>query len=163
MADGYASASLRDLETNPEKPGRRWEVSPALGIDGFNFNVALLEPGTPLSQNEYHRHENQAEFFYVVSGRCRVEVEDESFDLSADEVVYFERGVPHLLHNPFDEPCKLVAIGHPPEGRYPVEQLRSYESLLAERGRDAASNLAFGSAVEGAIEPEPESEPGADG
>ena len=131
--DGYAHRPLSSFDANPEKPGRRWELSPALGVEGFNFNVAVLEPGERLSQNAYHYHENQTEFFYVVEGRCRVEVEDGSFDCGADEVVSFEKGVVHLLHNPFEEPCKVVAVGHPPEGRHPVERVQGFEELLTER------------------------------
>lgn len=133
MTDGYERAALADLETNPEKPGERWELSPVLDIPEYNYNVAVIGPGTRLSQNAYHRHENQREFFHVVDGRCRVEVEDGSFDLAVDEVVRFDPGVPHLLHNPYDDPCKVVAVGSPPDGRYPVEQVQSYEELLAER------------------------------
>lgn len=133
MSTGYEHRSLDELEPNPEKPGRRWELSPVLGIDEYNVNVAVLEPNERLSQNAYHYHENQREFFYVADGRCRVEVDDGSFDATEDEVVFFEAGVAHLIHNPFDAPCKLVAIGSPPDGRYPVHQVQSYEDLLAER------------------------------
>ena len=142
--DGYAHRPLSAFETNPEKPGRRWELSPALGIDGYNFNVAVLAPGERLSQNAYHYHENQTEFFYVVEGRCRVEVEDGSFDCDADDVVLFEEGVVHLLHNPFEDPCELVAVGHPPEGRHPVERVESFEELLEERYGDGADADAAG-------------------
>lgn len=132
-ADGYVHRSLADLETNAEKPGTRWEVSPQLGLSAYNFNVAVLEPGERLSQNAYHHHDRQREFYYVVSGRCRVEVADGHFDLDTDDVTVFDPGIDHLLHNPSDEPCKLVAVGSPPEGRYPVEQVQSYEELMAER------------------------------
>lgn len=135
---GYVHESLEALKQNSEKPGSRWEISPQLGIEGYNFNVAVLEPGQRLSQNAYHYHRDQSEFYYVVSGRLRVEVEERSFDVEEDEVLLFEEGVPHLLHNCHDEPCKIIAIGYPPEGRYPVEQVQSYDDLLAERyGEDA--------------------------
>ncbi|WP_435181050.1 cupin domain-containing protein [Halorussus sp. AFM4] len=133
MSDDHVHRSLDDLETNPEKPGRRWEVSPQLGIEDYNFNVAVLAPGERLSQNAYHVHPDQEEFYYVVEGRCRVEAEDGSFDAETDDVVRFEAGAPHMLHNPYDDPCKLVAVGSPPEGRHPVDQLQGYKQLLAER------------------------------
>ena len=133
MSDDYVHRSLDDLETNSEKPGRRWEVSPQLGIDDYNFNVAVLESGEPLSQNAYHVHPNQEEVYYVVDGRCRVEAEDGSFDAETDDVVRFDEGVPHMLHNPYDAPCKLVAVGSPPEGRHPVDRIQGYKELLAER------------------------------
>lgn len=129
----YEHYPLDEFETNPDKPGRRWELSPQIGIDDYNFNVAVLERGESLSENGYHYHENQREFFYLVDGQCQVEVEDGSFRLREDDVVLFEKGVEHLLHNPFDEPTKVVAIGSPPDGRYPVEQVEPAETLLQER------------------------------
>lgn len=136
----YDHHAVDDYETNPDKPGRRWELSPQLGIDDYNFNVAVLERGEPLSQNGYHYHENQQEFFYVIDGRCQVEVEDGAFRLREDEIVHFEEGVVHLLHNPFDEPAKLVAIGNPPEGRYPVQQVQPAAQLLKKRYGSAIPN-----------------------
>lgn len=136
MATTYNVSRLTDQTEMEDKPGRRWELSPALGIDAFNYNVAVLEAGERLSQNAYHYHENQAEFFHVVAGQCRVEVDDDSFDLETDCMVNFDAGVNHLLHNPFGDPCKIVAVGSPPEGRYPVHQVQSYEDLVAERYPD---------------------------
>lgn len=130
---GYERAALSDIEANPEKPSQRWEISPQLGIQGYNFNVAVLEPSERLSQTAFHYHENQEEFFYVIDGECRVETENESFNLSRDEMVVFREGAVHLLHNPFDEPCKLIAIGYPADGRRPVHLVKSYRELLEER------------------------------
>lgn len=129
----YKYRSLTEFEPNPEKPGKRWELSPELGIGSYNLNVAVLEPGERLSQTAYHYHENQRELYYPVAGRCRIEVDDGSFDVTEDEVALFEPGVNHLIHNPFDEPCKIIAIGDPPDGRHPVHQVQSFEDLLDER------------------------------
>lgn len=142
MGDGYRHRSLSEFETNPEKPGQRWELSPELGIEGYNLNVAVLEPGERLSQNAYHYHENQQESYYVLDGRCRVETDEESFTIGADEILVTDPGVNHLLHNPFEDACKLLAIGAPPDGRYPVHQVRSYEDVLDERYPEARRSSA---------------------
>lgn len=137
MSD-YQHRSLSDLEPHPQKPGRRWAVSKELGLEAYNLNVAVLREGEPLSQNHFHAHEAQDEFYYVVEGRCRLEVKGESVALETDDVVTVPRGVPHLVHNPgYEEPCKLIAIGSPPEGRYPVTMYDSHENILAERYGDA--------------------------
>lgn len=138
MEDGWKHVSLDDLETNPEKPGRRWEASPAFGIDAFNFNVAVLESDERLSQNHFHYHENQKELFYVVSGACRVETRDEGFTADEDEIIAFREGPAgaHLVHNPFEEPCKLVAIGWPQDGRYPVRQLETAADVIDATGAE---------------------------
>lgn len=133
---GYTTASIDEFDPQPEKPGRRWELSDPLGIEAYNFNVAMLAPGEVMSQSGYHYHESQAEFFYVADGQCRVEVEDGGFMLETDAVVRFDAGVTHLLHNPFDRPCKLVAIGDPPDGRYPVHEVATARDLLTERYGD---------------------------
>ncbi|MHC3438064.1 cupin domain-containing protein [Natrialbaceae archaeon A-gly3] len=139
--DGWTRVSLEDLEANPEKPGQRWELSPALGIDAFNLNVAVLEPGERLSQTHFHYHENQRELFSIVEGTARVETTEEGFDLEPGEVVAFEAGKAgaHVVHNPFEEPCTILAIGWPPEGRFPVHQLEETGAFLEERyGTDSA-------------------------
>ncbi len=133
MNTGYERARLEALDTNPEKPSRRWEISKQLGIEGYHFNVAVLDPGEPMAQSGLHYHTDQEEFFYVIEGRCRVELVDEAFDLAADEMVVFHPGTAQLIHNPFETPCKLIAIGYPPEGHETVEAVESTAELLAER------------------------------
>lgn len=136
MPEGYEHVSLADLEANPEKPGRRWELSPRFDIGGANVNVATIGPGERLSQSHYHYHEHQRELFYVARGGCRAEVADGRLELEPDDVVAFEAGAAgvHVLHNHTDEPCTLVAVGWPQDDRYPVEQVATLEDLLEERG-----------------------------
>lgn len=134
---GYVTRSLADLSPNPDKPARRYEVSPSLGIDGYNFNVAFLEPGEGLAKSGFHYHEEQEEFFYVLEGRCRVELEEGSIDLDADEMILFEPETPQFIHNPFDERTKLVGIGYPPEAHHPSHTLRSAAEMLEEHGERA--------------------------
>lgn len=138
MSEGYTHVSLDEEETHPEKPGRRWELSPRLGIEDFNLNVAIIEPGERLSQTHFHFHHDQHELFYIAAGRCRGEAVDDGFDLETNDVVVFEGGEEgaHVLHNPFEEPCTIVAIGWPPEDRYPVTKVEVLEELLEERYGD---------------------------
>lgn len=135
MSDSWTHLRPEELTPREDKPGRRWELSPELGIDAFNLNVAVLNAGERLSENHFHYHDDQQELVYVAAGRCRVEVGDEGFVAEPDDVVRFDAGPDgvHLVHNPFDEPCRLVAIGWPPEGRHPVEQVATAEELRAER------------------------------
>lgn len=131
MSDAWRQVSVESVEPNPGKPGTRRELSDALGIDAFNLNAATLSPGERLSENRYHYHENQSEAVYVIEGRCRVRTTDDSFALGADEVVAFTAGRAgaHLIDNPFDAPCRLLAFGWPADGRYPVHQLATDAEL----------------------------------
>ena len=133
MASGYDHVALADLEPNPTKPAKRWEVSAQVGIEGYNLNVAVLEPGEPMAQSGLHYHSAQEEVFYIVEGRCRVELTDGAFDLDTDELVRFHPGTAQLLHNPFDEACKLIAIGYPPQGHETVHAVESTADLLDRR------------------------------
>ncbi|WP_430504934.1 cupin domain-containing protein [Haloparvum sp. PAK95] len=135
MSDGWTHVRPRETSSRDDKPGERFELADELGIDLFNLNVATLEPGERLSQNHFHYHENQEELVYVAAGRCRVEVDDDRFVAEPDDVVRFDAGREgaHLIHNPFDEPVRLLALGWPPEGRKPVRQVKSIDELLAER------------------------------
>lgn len=140
MPPAYERVALADLEPNPAKPSDRWEVSRALDLAGYHLNVAVVAPGERLSRTAYHRHPDQEECYYIVDGVGRVEVEDGSFDLGPEEACVFRPAAPHLLHNPYDAPVTLLALGAPPEAHHPVEQVQTFEALLAERypGGDVA-------------------------
>jgi len=140
MSDGYERLALEDVDPEPGRPSRRWPISSELGLEDYNLNVARLDPGARLSTNAYHYHEDQEEFYYVLEGSVRVETEDGGFDLGPDEMAVFRPGVNHLLHNRSDAPVKLIAIGSPPEGRYPVHSVQSHEALLEERYDEAAES-----------------------
>lgn len=135
MSDGWTHVRPTETSSRDDKPAERFELSDELGIDAFNLNVAHLDPGERLSQNHFHYHENQEELVYVASGRCRVEVDDDRFVAESGDVVRFDAGREgvHLIHNPFDESVRLLALGWPPEGRRPVEMVKSLDELLAER------------------------------
>lgn len=135
MADGYEHVSLPDLDPHPDKPGRRWELSPRFGVEGCNVNVAVLDPGERLSQSHYHYHEHQRELLYVAAGRCRVEVPDGRVDLETDDVLALEAGPggAHVAYNHTEAPCKLVALGWPQDERYPVVKVETLDALLADR------------------------------
>lgn len=133
MGSDYTRGNIEDFEPNPDRPGRRYELSRALGIDGYNLNVAVVPPGERLPYTGLHYHEDQEEFFYVLDGECRVEVTEDSFDLRAGEMVLFPSGTAHCIHNPFDDRCEVLALGHPPEGHGAVQQVQPWEELLAER------------------------------
>jgi uncharacterized cupin superfamily protein len=150
MTDARRRVSVASVEPNPDKPGTRRALSDALGIDAFNLNAATLAPGERLSENRYHYHENQSEAVYVIAGRCRVRTPDDSFVLTPDEAVAFDAGRPgaHLIDNPFDDPCRLLAFGWPADGRYPVHQLA------------AGADLADGDRPAGGADDEPEGGPG---
>lgn len=133
VAAGYDHRSLDSFEVTEDKPATRWEISAQLDIEAYNLNVVVLEPGERMAQTAFHAHPEQQELYYVIDGRVRVETAEESVTAAMDDVVRFDPGEPHLLHNPFDASCKIVAISDPPSGHRPVRHIQSYEDLSRER------------------------------
>lgn len=93
---------------------------PQIGI-----HIFVLDPGTPNCR--YHR-EGAQEDFLVLSGRCKLLVNDEERPLETWDFVHCPAGVSHVFVGDGDAACALLAIGHRSEtGRtqifYPVCEL----------------------------------------
>jgi uncharacterized cupin superfamily protein len=73
--------------------------------------IFMLEPGKPNCR--YHREEAQEDFL-VLSGNCKMLVNDEEAALQAWDYFHCPPGVTHVLLGGA-EPCAVLAIGHRPE------------------------------------------------
>jgi quercetin dioxygenase-like cupin family protein len=76
------------------------------------LGVALVTqpPGiaTPL-----HRHDKEAEAFYVLEGRMSYQAGDDLFELYAGCFIHLPQGVPHAFRIRGDQPAKLLALTTP--------------------------------------------------
>jgi quercetin dioxygenase-like cupin family protein len=76
------------------------------------LGVALVTqpPGiaTPL-----HRHDREAEAFYVLEGRLDYRAGDDLFELYAGCFIHLPQGVPHAFRIRGDSPAKLLALTTP--------------------------------------------------
>lgn len=108
--DGWYVVNVKDAN---------WHRSDAFG-DYVNFetqgsfpdvgmNLQILYPGKPNCR--YHR-ENTQENFLVISGRCKMLVNDEERELGPWDFVHCPPGVSHVFVGTGDGPCVLVAVGH---------------------------------------------------
>lgn len=131
--EDYARVSFDAVPARDDRPASRHELSPALGIEGYNLNVTDVEPGERHPLTGLHFHGEQEEVFLAMAGRCRVELRDGSIDVGPREAIAFRPATAHCIHNPFDERCTLVAIGHPPEAHQPSTQVQSFPELIDER------------------------------
>lgn len=59
-----------------------------------------------------HVHPHDDEGFYVLEGRLRVFVGDESFELGAGEFALAPRGVPHVYEVVSEEPARWLALSN---------------------------------------------------
>lgn len=113
--------------------------SPELGI-----NVTVVEPGKPSSL--YH-WESQQEAFLILSGECRLIVEEEERLLRAWDFFHCPPGTEHVLVGTGDAPCVILAVGARADGEhglYPVSALAARYGASAEQETPDAKQ-AYGS------------------
>jgi quercetin dioxygenase-like cupin family protein len=93
-------------------PGRtiRTLLDPkTVGTDGLVLATITYDPGCEV---EPHTHDDQ-EAIYVIEGRGRAKVGDESVELEPGTAVYIAKGVTHSVVNPNDEPIEAVLVHAP--------------------------------------------------
>jgi quercetin dioxygenase-like cupin family protein len=77
-----------------------------------SLGVALVTqpPGvaTPL-----HRHDKEAEAFYVLEGRLDYQAGEELFELRAGSFIHLPRGLPHAFRIRGDTPARFLALTAP--------------------------------------------------
>ncbi|HHN74007.1 MAG TPA: cupin domain-containing protein [Acidobacteria bacterium] len=123
--DGWLVVNVRDA---------RWYESQAFGkVCSFEdpsqpfpetgVRLFLLEPGKPNCR--YHR-ESAQEDLLVLSGQCRLLVNDQERLLEPWDYVHLPPGVSHVLVGTGQGPCAVLMIGHRPENHqlfYPASEV----------------------------------------
>lgn len=81
------------------------------GATQIGVNIVELLPGRQSCPAHWHLREE--EHFYVLQGRCVLRVDDERHTMSTGDYVCFPAGtrIAHAFENPYDEPCRVMAIG----------------------------------------------------
>ncbi|SFM47031.1 cupin domain-containing protein [Thermodesulforhabdus norvegica] len=97
-----------------ELPGRLWKklVGPEDGnCRNMIFGVVIFPPG---SDPGSHRHENEEEIIYVISGRGETTVEGKVYRLEPGVAVFTSPGEEHGVKNTGSEPLVLISVFSPP-------------------------------------------------
>lgn len=106
-----------ELPFEPWEQGRRFGGRDIpLGDYGGceRIGVTLVEL-TPKKQScPMHWHMKEEEHFYVLEGRCILRTGAGRFEMGPRDYVCFPAGtgVAHCFENPFDAPCRLLAVGN---------------------------------------------------
>jgi quercetin dioxygenase-like cupin family protein len=100
--------------------------SPADGAERIMTVEATFLPG---KCHAFHRHPNQEEVIYVLSGEIEQWVEDERRTLCAGDAVVIPAAVVHASYNVSDGEAKIIALLSPCVGEagYEVEDLADVE------------------------------------
>jgi mannose-6-phosphate isomerase-like protein (cupin superfamily) len=88
------------------------------GCDGWHLVKHLdlsviherMPPGTA---EERHYHQAARQFFFVLSGRARLEIAGTRTPLGAQQGVEVPPGVPHQIFNESDQPVEFLVISQP--------------------------------------------------
>ena len=87
------------------------DIGAATGARLLGVDVTEIAPGNKASH--LHSHSLKEEFFFVLSGRCRLLLGEAEHDLGPGDAVSRPAGtgVCHQFHNPFSEPCRVMMLG----------------------------------------------------
>jgi len=82
-------------------------------VAGGQLFVGLncFEPG---QAQQVHAHQGADKFYFLVSGKARMQVGEETRDAGAGDLVWAPAGVPHGVLEALDRTVMLVAIAPPP-------------------------------------------------
>ena len=121
---GWYVVNVKDAKWNASEAfGDRCSLETKAPFPQTGVRLAVIGPGQPNCR--YHR-ENAQEDFLVLSGQCRLLVNEEEHLLEAWDFVHCPPGVSHVFVGAGDGPCSLLMIGHRPadhELYYPASEL----------------------------------------
>lgn len=95
---------------NPESEMHGVPLSDATGMSRIGVHVIRLRPGK--ESCVYHTHFGQEEFFYILSGRGKAEIDGCEHEVGPGDFMGFPTpSVAHHLWNPFDEELVYLVGG----------------------------------------------------
>jgi mannose-6-phosphate isomerase-like protein (cupin superfamily) len=71
-------------------------------------NDAVVRIGIVEGEFHWHTHDNDDEFFYVISGRLEIELEDRTVILNPNQGITIQRGVMHFPKAPIKTVMLMV-------------------------------------------------------
>lgn len=91
--------------------GAARDIGEAAGTRLIGIDVTEIPPGKKSSH--LHHHSRKEEFFYVLSGKCRLKLGEAEYDLGPGDAVARPAGtgVAHRFSNPFAQTCSVMMLG----------------------------------------------------
>ncbi|MBD1875933.1 cupin domain-containing protein [Nodosilinea sp. FACHB-131] len=95
---------------NPRAIRHGRSLGDAVGFEHIGVHLVRVEPGHDSTQ--YHVHQAEEEFIYILSGRGLAEIGDETVEVSPGDFMGFAAGgLAHSLSNPFTEDLVYLVGG----------------------------------------------------
>jgi mannose-6-phosphate isomerase-like protein (cupin superfamily) len=109
---------IAECPVQPMEAGRgeivRIVNSSSVGAEALDLHLNRLVAGGP--RGSVHRHSKADNVYIVRRGRGALTIENETYEIAADDVVYIPAGARHSLSNLGSEPLELFEI-YAPAGR----------------------------------------------
>ncbi|WP_435333363.1 cupin domain-containing protein [Haloarchaeobius sp. TZWWS8] len=110
----YTIAGTADVDSvMDEEWGGMWFLRDALEAEQLGITILEMEPGCKGKAHD-HSGDGQEEVCVVVAGKVDVELPDETVTIETDQAIRISADQRRQLHNPYDEPAKLVLAGAGP-------------------------------------------------
>ena len=100
------------------------------GATNICMTVATLPPG---ARAKAHFHRDIETAVYVIEGRAAMvwgERLESRLEAGAGEYCYVPAGVPHIVFNPFDAPCRAVVAHTAPDDQQGIVMRPELDGLL---------------------------------
>lgn len=95
---------------NPRAIRHGRSLGDAVGFEHIGVHLVRVEPGHDSTQ--YHVHQAEEEFIYILSGRGLAEIGDETVEVGPGDFMGFAvGGLAHSLSNPFTEDLVYLVGG----------------------------------------------------
>jgi uncharacterized cupin superfamily protein len=100
----------RQHQFNPNAVRLTRTLGTRVGMQRIGVHIVRLPPGRESTQ--FHYHDADEEFLYVLEGRGIAEIGDESYEIGRGDFMGFTApSQPHTLKNPFDEDLVYLMAG----------------------------------------------------
>jgi mannose-6-phosphate isomerase-like protein (cupin superfamily) len=104
--DAHELAEIVDRQGRSADPYLEFIRHPEISVGLYVLRAGGVDGQSPHTEDEV---------YYVVDGRARVTVGDETRDVGPGSVVYVERTIPHRFHD-ITEDLRILVIFAPAEG-----------------------------------------------
>ncbi|MFD1684902.1 cupin domain-containing protein [Halobellus litoreus] len=113
MADQYEMIEVEaaELELSEKSGTRNIDLGEALGCEKMRPRMWFVEPGH--DRKRYHSHEEQEEFYYVLSGPGRMRIAGETHTIPEGTAVRISPETPRKTFNDTDREHVWLVVGAP--------------------------------------------------
>ena len=103
----YHDVPLEEVGMDDAKDVKvRWLISDKDGAKNFAMRIFEIEPG---GYTSYHTHDWEHEVF-VLEGEGEVKVEEKSYPIKKDSVVFVNPGLKHGFTNTGEQVLKIICL-----------------------------------------------------